>query len=118
MSEEFKNNPNQNETGTEESESYVPASVYKRVWAWVGVIYMVIIVLLTTYFIATWTFLTGITGIMLFPALGGFSIVKGIQAHRLEYKADKIGPVFWCILSGLLCIVCLIWGITQLMQVL
>lgn len=118
MNEELKNNSNPTKTGTEETESYVPASIYKRVWAWVGVIYMIIIVLLTTYFIATWTLLSGITGIMLFPALGGFSVVKGIQACRLEYKADKIGPIFWCILSGLLCIASLIWGITQLIQVL
>lgn len=119
MNEELKNNPSQNpeETGTEEHKSYVPASIYKRVWAWVGVIYMVIIVLLMTYYIATWTFLTGITGIMLFPALGGFSIVKGIQAKKMEYKADKVMPMFWCILSGILCVICLIWGIWQLTQV-
>jgi hypothetical protein len=107
------NRPNQNEeTGTEE-ESYVPASIYKRVWAWVGVVYMVIIVLLLTYLFATWRFLTGIPGIMLFPVLGGFSVVKGIQAHEMTCTADRITPIFWSILSGIACIASLIWGITQ-----
>ncbi len=117
MSDQRDINPSQDETGTEESTSYVPASIYKRVWAWVGVVYMVIIVLLVTYFMATWTFLTGITGIMLFPVLGGFSVVKGIQAKRLEYAADKIGPIFWSVFSGVLCVACLIWGAWQLTQV-
>ncbi len=104
--------PNPVETGTEEA-SYVPASIYKRVWAWVGVVYMVILILLVTYFFATWTFLTGLTGIMLFPVLGGFAVVKGIQAKQLEFAADKVGPIFWCILSGILCLASLNWGIWQ-----
>ncbi len=110
-------NPNPVETGTEEV-SYVPSSIYKRVWAWVGVIYMLIITLLVTYFFATWTFLGGITGIMLFPALGGFSVVKGIQAKRAESSAEKLPSLFWCILSGALCLGCLNWGLWQLLQVL
>jgi hypothetical protein len=111
MSDQIR--PNQTEeTGTEEN-SYVPASIYKRVWAWVGVVYMVIIVLLLTYLFATWHFLTGITGIMLFPVLGGFSVVKGIQAHEMTCTADRITPIFWSVLSGLACIAALIWGILQ-----
>jgi hypothetical protein len=112
MSEETRNPKEPTTPGTEET-SYVPASVYKRVWAWVGVVYMVILVLLITYYFATWTFLTGIGGVMLFPVLGGFSVVKGIQAHEMEHAADRVGPIFWSVLSGILCVICLIWGIFQ-----
>ncbi len=111
MSDEIRPNDT-DKPGTEEA-SYVPASIYKRVWAWVGIVYMVILVLLVTYFLATWTFLTGIAGIMLFPALGGFCVVKAIQAKRMEFAADKVGPVIWSVVSGILCVVCLIWGIAQ-----
>lgn len=114
MSENLNQAPTPEKT-TEENPGYIPASIYKRVWAWVGVVYMVIITLLVTYFIATWTFLTGLAGIMLFPVLGGFAVVKGIQAHRMEYAADKVGPIVWSALSAALCIVCLVWGITQVM---
>ena len=111
MSDEIR--PNDiNKPGTEE-DSYVPASIYKRVWAWVGVVYMVIIVCLVTYYIATTTLLTGLTGVMLFPALGGFAVVKGIQAAKMDCAADRVGPIFWSILSGILSIICLVWGIRQ-----
>ena len=43
----------------------------KRIWAWVGVVYMVIIVLLITYLFATAKLLQGIGGLMVLPALGG-----------------------------------------------
>ena len=50
------------------------ASPLKRVWAWVGVVYMVILVLLVTFFYATGHFLTGIGGVMVAPALAGAAV--------------------------------------------
>ena len=44
------------------------ATPMQRLWAWVGVVYMVILVLLTTYALA---YLRGIGGLMLAPALCG-----------------------------------------------
>ena len=52
-------------------EPYVPASPLKRIWAWVGVVYMVIIVFLMTYMYGTGTYLHGIASLMVIPALGG-----------------------------------------------
>lgn len=43
----------------------------KRLWAWVGIAYMVILVLLMTYSLATGGFLNGIGPLMLSPALAG-----------------------------------------------
>ena len=55
----------------EEREPYTPASPVKRILAWVGVVYMVIIVLLMTYMYGTGTYLHGIASLMVIPALGG-----------------------------------------------
>ena len=47
------------------------ATPMQRLWAWVGVVYMVILVLLTTYALAHGSYLRGIGGIMVSPALCG-----------------------------------------------
>ena len=43
----------------------------KRIWAMVGAVYVILATLLTTYWIATTSLLTGITGLMLVPLCGG-----------------------------------------------
>ena len=43
----------------------------KRIWAWVGVAYMVIIVFLMTYMYAKGVYLNNIASLMVIPALGG-----------------------------------------------
>lgn len=45
----------------------------KRIWAMMGVVYMVIIFLLMLYWMARMTLIEGITGIMLFPAAAALS---------------------------------------------
>ena len=53
--------PEQNQTpGEEQKEPYVPSPVSRRIWAWMGVAYMVILMVLITYWIATSSFITGI----------------------------------------------------------
>lgn len=47
------------------------ATPVQRIWAWVGVAYMVILVLLSTFALAHGSYLRGIGGAMLSPALGG-----------------------------------------------
>ena len=51
--------PEKNEelTGQEEQKPFVPASKRKRVAAWIGVIFMVILIILYTYSLATGAFL-------------------------------------------------------------
>lgn len=58
----------------EKKEPIVYASPMKRVWAWVGVGYMVILTFLLTYFFAFGTFLKGIGALMVCPALAGVAI--------------------------------------------
>ena len=69
MADEHNKTPHSEEE--EPREPYVPASPLKRIWAWVGVVYMVIIVLLMTYMYGTGTYLHGIASLMVIPALGG-----------------------------------------------
>lgn len=46
----------------------------KRIWAMVGVVYMVYSVFLMTYWIATTSLLTGLTGLLTFPLCGGMAV--------------------------------------------
>ena len=70
MSDERNKTPGSSQE-EQPGEPYTPASPLKRIWAWVGVVYMVIIVFLMTYMYGTGTYLQGIAALMLIPALGG-----------------------------------------------
>ena len=59
------------EKDLEQKESVKYATPVQRVWAWVGVAYMVILVLLSTFALAHGDYLRGIGGIMVSPALCG-----------------------------------------------
>ena len=82
------------EPETEEKPSWTPASPIKRLWAWVGVVYMVIFVLLTTYGLAHGKYLTGIGSLMLVPALAGAGAAAIVQYRTGGWK----GGVGTCIL--------------------
>ena len=69
MSDEHNKTPHDQEE--QPREPYTLASPLKRIWAWVGVVYMVIIVLLMTYMYGTGTYIHGVAGLMVIPALGG-----------------------------------------------
>ena len=62
------------------------ASPLKRVWAWVGVAYMVIAVLLVTYMLAFASYLRGIGGLMVCPALAG---VAASLIHLWRQQRDR-----------------------------
>lgn len=47
------------------------ATPMQRLWAWVGVVYMIIFVLLTTYALSHGAYLKGIGSLMISPALAG-----------------------------------------------
>lgn len=105
------NDPNLNDTGAagDTKPSYTPASFEKRVWAWVGVVYMVMLVLAVTYMIATAKVLTGTAFLLLPPAAVGAAIVA---VHR--YRRGKISQgrnftlalLFLCFVAFVLGLVC------------
>ena len=60
----------------------VYASPVKRAWAWVGVVYMLMILAAFTYYLATARFLIGLGPLFLCPALGGLA-ATAILRRRL-----------------------------------
>lgn len=108
------------ETPEEETrESYTPASPIKRIWAWVGVVYMVIIVLLMTYMYGTGTYIRGVTGLMLAPALAGgaaSAICLFLTAPQQQRTpARRAMMIFIAAACIALCILNLISGIPALL---
>ena len=93
MADESKNTPD----APEKAPDWTPASPMKRLWAWVGVAYMVIFVLLTTYGLAHGSYLTGIGPLMLVPALVGIG-----AAAILRYKTGgwRGGPIACGLVAG------------------
>ena len=74
---------NQTEENTlqEEQSSYTPASPVKRALAWIGIVYMVIIVALTTYIYATGTPLNNLAPLLSIPAV----VERGIVSVKSYY---------------------------------
>lgn len=96
------------ETG-EEKPAYKPASFEKRTAAWVGVVYMVMLVLAITYAIANGAPLKD-CNYLLFPpaAVGGFII--GVYRIRMgkekEGRYFNIALLFLCVAAFLLGVIC------------
>lgn len=86
-----------------EQPSYQPASFQRRVIAWVGVAYMIILVLATTYMIATAQYLSGTAGILVCPAAAGIAVLA-IHRYRVGEMARgrnfTIALVFLCIAAS------------------
>lgn len=105
----------------------------KRIWAMMGVVYMVFIVLLMVYWMATMELITGITGMMVFPAFAALSaqffnrrwiIRHGRQGHVEDPDFQEPSypqpggrqELLSGIVFALLAVVCLGFGIVQLIH--
>lgn len=97
MSDE-KNIPNTPEE--EPKEPVVYASPMKRIWAWVGVVYMLIITFLVVYMLSFGTYLKGIGGIMICPALGGVA-ASLVYMWRSGDTQNTMRRVLLCLLVGM-----------------
>ena len=102
------------ETPTEQP-PFVPSPVSRRIWAWMGVAYMLLIIALMTYWIATSSLLQGITGIMLFPLLGALGINNARLCRRGERGGSFALLSLTAALMGLLALATLALGIFQLL---
>ena len=100
--------PSQEEV-REETSSYTPASFERRVIAWMGVVYMVILVLATTYLIATASYLTGTAPILVAPAAVGAAVIVIHKYRKGEISQGRnfmLAAVFLCVVAfatGLAC---------------
>lgn len=92
--------PEQNNDPNQPQEPVVYATPVKRAWAWVGVVYMVIIVLLVTYSMAKGAFLQGIGSLLVCPALGGLAATAVLRCREGRCR----GGVAACVAVVVLCL--------------
>ena len=105
---EFERDPRDENTG------YTPASPVKRALAWIGVVYMVILVALTTYFYFTATMLSGLGPLLTIPGLVGLGVVS-IISFRPPGRPAKGPAIALAVLCWVLALLTLPIGIAGLM---
>ena len=106
--------PNPSPNSGEEKPSYTPASPVKRALAWMGIVYMVILVLLTTYNMATGEPIHNIPGILLFPACGGLAAVCFLRGREIK----KLPLLILGVLATVACAFNLVTGVLSLVAAL
>ena len=85
------------------------ATPMQRLWAWVGVVYMVILVLFSTYSMARGHALTGTAGLLLSPALVGLG---GTALLRYRQGMGR-GGLLACILVAGGAFGLAVWNLVQ-----
>lgn len=90
-------NPNIPQDKAGDQKGYTPASPVKRAMAWIGIVYMVIIVALTTYIYATGAPLKNLAPLLAIPALVGLGVVALISA-RTTGKPGKPAAIALAVL--------------------
>ena len=94
---EQTNHPQEN--GQREERGYTPASPVKRTLAWIGVVYMVILVALTTYFIFTGQALGNLGPLLTVPGLIGLGILALVSwrtaGHPGKWPAIALAALCW-----------------------
>ena len=101
----------------EEQPPYTPASPFKRVLAWVGVIYMVAFVFLNVYpFFTGGVYLSGIAPLMVCPGAGGLLVLAVLNLRDREATySRRASMAVLAAVCGVLLVVCLIQGIPPLL---
>ena len=83
----------------EEDRGYTPASPVKRALAWIGIVYMLILLALITYFYFTAGMLGGLGPLLTLPGLIGLGIVALISwrttGRPAKWPAIAIAAVCW-----------------------
>ena len=97
-----------------ENEGYTPASPVKRTMAWIGIVYMVILVALMTYFYFTGKTLTGIAPLLAVPGLFGLAVLS-VVSYRTTGRPGKLMACVLAAVSCLLALLSLPIGIAELM---
>ena len=93
--------PENDKIPPEEEGGYTPASPVKRALAWIGIVYMLILVALITYFYFTATMLGGLGPLIAVPGLTGLGIVALISWRTTgrpgKGPAIAVAAVCWLI---------------------
>lgn len=84
--------------------SYTPASPVKRTLAWIGIIYMLILLGLTCYFYFTGTMLGNLGPLLTVPALIGGGAIALISWHTTgrpgKWAAISAAVIFWLLAAA------------------
>ena len=113
-----------NNTNREEREPYVPASPVKRIaspvkriMAWVGIVYMVGLVILNIYpFFNQGNYLTGIAPLFACPGIAGiFAISLYLARHPDSTYSRKVSMAILAVLCAVGFVVSLILGVPPLL---
>jgi hypothetical protein len=99
----------------EQKPSYTPASPVKRAMAWIGVVYMVILVALTTYIYATGAPLQNLAPLLAIPALVGLGIVALISS-RTTGRPAKLPAILLALVCWAAAIITLPIGLAGLLS--
>ena len=99
----------------QEKQEYVPASPVKRALAWIGIVYMVIIVALTTYIYSTGRPLNNLAPLLSIPALVGLGIMS-ILSWRTTGKPGKWNAILIALVCWAIALYSIPLGIAGLMS--
>ena len=99
----------------EQQQEYTPASPVKRAMAWIGIVYMVIVVALTTYIYSTGKPLNNLAPLLSVPALVGIGIVS-ILSWRTTGKPGKWPAILLAILCWAIALYSIPLGIVGLLS--
>ena len=99
----------------DESRSYTPASPVKRTLAWIGVVYALILLALTTYFFFTATGLRNLGPLLTVPGLIGLGILA-LVSWKTTGKPGKWPAIAIAVVCWLLALATLPIGIAGLIS--
>jgi len=102
-------------TREEKTPGYTPASPVKRALAWIGLVYMVILVALTTYIYFTGTALGNLGPLLTVPGLIGLGVVA-LVSWRTNGRPGKWTAIALTAACWLLAVFTLPIGIAGLMS--
>ncbi|NBI08703.1 hypothetical protein D1641_01540 [Colidextribacter sp. OB.20] len=100
---------------TEQERGYTPASPVKRTLAWIGLVYMVILLALTTYFYFTGAGLGNLGPLLAVPGLIGLGIVS-LVSWKTTGKLGRLPAIALAAVCWLLAAATLPIGIAGLMS--
>lgn len=107
MEEKQKDRPGRTEESKEKG--FTPASFEKRVAAWVGVVYVVMLLLAATFTLATGRMLTATAPILLPPAAVGTAVVAVYRWRRGQISEGRnftLALLFLCFMALVVGLVC------------
>ena len=111
----MSNNKTNRPEEEQDEQGYTPASPVKRALAWIGIVYMVIVVALTTYIYSTGKPLNNLAPLLSVPALVGLGIMS-ILSWRTTGKPGKWSAILIALVCWAIALYSIPLGIVGLMS--